>query len=74
MAIKHHYLSLQDLPKFAQIGILDLKIYHLATLVGFASFSSHCGLGEMQLPFCDFEQGCHIFLRIKNTKMAIIYL
>jgi hypothetical protein len=28
----YQHFSLQDLPKFAQIGIFGLKIYHLATL------------------------------------------
>jgi hypothetical protein len=32
MAIKNQQLPLQDLPKFTQIGIFGLKIYHLATL------------------------------------------
>jgi hypothetical protein len=32
MAKKYQHRPLQDLPKFTQIGILDLKIYHLATL------------------------------------------
>jgi hypothetical protein len=31
-AIKWQHLPLQDLPKFTQIGIFGLKIYHLATL------------------------------------------
>jgi hypothetical protein len=35
MAPKNYqHLSLQDTPNFTQIGILGLKIYHLATLVG----------------------------------------
>jgi hypothetical protein len=29
----YHHLSLQDTPKFTQIGIFGLKIHHLATLV-----------------------------------------
>jgi hypothetical protein len=34
MAVKRpNDLSLQDTPKFTQIGILGSKIYHLATLV-----------------------------------------
>jgi hypothetical protein len=30
----YQHLPLQDPPKFTQIGILGLKIYHLATLAG----------------------------------------
>jgi hypothetical protein len=34
MAINlYQYLPLQDPPKFTQIGIFGLKIYHLATLI-----------------------------------------
>jgi hypothetical protein len=39
MAVKYvcgkiyQHLSLQDTPKFTQIGIFGFKIYHLATLV-----------------------------------------
>jgi hypothetical protein len=35
--IYHQHLPLQDSPKFTQIGISGLKIYHLATLAG-----NHC--------------------------------
>jgi hypothetical protein len=36
MATKYMYqhLPLQDHPKFPQIGIFDMKIYHLAALLG----------------------------------------
>jgi hypothetical protein len=34
MAPKYLHLPLQDLPKFIQIWIYGLKIYHPATLVG----------------------------------------
>jgi hypothetical protein len=30
----YQHLSLQDTPKFTQIGIIGLKIYHLAALFG----------------------------------------
>jgi hypothetical protein len=34
----HPNLSLQDIPKFTQVGIFGSKIYHLATLVDFSSW------------------------------------
>jgi hypothetical protein len=30
----YQHLQLQDPPKFTQIGIFGLKVYHLATLAG----------------------------------------
>jgi hypothetical protein len=33
MATKKQHLPLPDLPKFTQIGIFGLKLYHLATLI-----------------------------------------
>jgi hypothetical protein len=45
MAVKYtkcQNFSLQDTPKYTQIGIFGLKIYHLATLVGTRwVFASH---------------------------------
>jgi hypothetical protein len=42
---QHH--PLQDPPKFTQIGIFGLKIYHLATLHGsWRMPSSFLGLGD----------------------------
>jgi hypothetical protein len=33
---KYRHLPLQDVPKFTQIGIFGLKIFHLPTLVQYA--------------------------------------
>jgi hypothetical protein len=35
----YQYLPLQDPPKFIQIGIFGLKIYHLVTLIYFSLFA-----------------------------------
>jgi hypothetical protein len=59
IAITYQHRPLQDPPKFTQIGIFGLKIYHLATLVWRTKVFSSCLVAVDQIfdrktCFCDF--------------------
>jgi hypothetical protein len=62
----YQHLLLQDPPKFTQIWIFGLKIYHLATLLRTRSFSTRVrtlrpGVDVMITIFCDFRKKIGVF-------------